>query len=189
METETETTPRAWIGCLACYNNGRLRGKWIDAETAAAEYAADVITYAGQATPGTYPSGTPAIYCDACHGDEFDVFDHENLPKCCRTVRGFYENAERLAEMDADTLERFEVLAGWLGGEMSLDDLTAYDEDNYRGQWDTFREYAEQYADEVGDMTEATDHLRGFIDWQAYADWLEQDYYHDNSTGHTWLSV
>ena len=32
--TNTDTTPRAWIGCLACYNNARLVGEWFDAETA-----------------------------------------------------------------------------------------------------------------------------------------------------------
>ena len=29
--TNTDTTPRAWIGCLACYNDGRLVGDWVDA--------------------------------------------------------------------------------------------------------------------------------------------------------------
>ena len=31
----TDTTPRAWIGCLACYNEGRLVGDWYDAINAA----------------------------------------------------------------------------------------------------------------------------------------------------------
>ena len=30
--TNTDTRPRAWIGCLACYNNARLVGEWFDAE-------------------------------------------------------------------------------------------------------------------------------------------------------------
>ena len=30
----TDTTPRVWIGCLACYNEGRLVGDWYDAITA-----------------------------------------------------------------------------------------------------------------------------------------------------------
>lgn len=32
--TAISTTPRAWIGCLACYNEGRLVGDWFDAVTA-----------------------------------------------------------------------------------------------------------------------------------------------------------
>lgn len=30
--TTTDHTPRAWIGCLACYNSGRLVGEWLDAD-------------------------------------------------------------------------------------------------------------------------------------------------------------
>ena len=35
--TELDTAPRVWVGCLACYNNGRLVGEWVDA-TAAEDY-------------------------------------------------------------------------------------------------------------------------------------------------------
>ena len=27
--------PRVWVGCLGCYNAGRLVGRWVDAEDAA----------------------------------------------------------------------------------------------------------------------------------------------------------
>ena len=30
--TTTTITPRAWVGCLACYNDGRLIGEWLDAD-------------------------------------------------------------------------------------------------------------------------------------------------------------
>lgn len=33
--TTTETTPNVWVGCLACYNSGRLTGEWVDAREAA----------------------------------------------------------------------------------------------------------------------------------------------------------
>jgi antirestriction protein len=185
MATET---PRAWIGCLSCYNNGRLRGKWIDAETAASEHDESVYTYGGQATWGTYPSGSPASFCNECGGDEFDVFDTENVPAPCRTVPSFYDNAGWLAEADADTIERIDALAGWLGGDMSLADLTDYDEEHYCGQWENFQDYAEDYAEQVGDIDKVHEHMRSFVDWAKYADWLGQDYYHDDDTGHIWSS-
>lgn len=37
MTTTTDTTTtetRVWVGCLACYNEGRLSGDWFDAENA-----------------------------------------------------------------------------------------------------------------------------------------------------------
>lgn len=30
--TATDNSPRAWVGCLACYNDGRLVGSWLDAD-------------------------------------------------------------------------------------------------------------------------------------------------------------
>lgn len=30
--TETDYTPRAWVGCLGCYNEGTLAGEWLDAD-------------------------------------------------------------------------------------------------------------------------------------------------------------
>jgi len=188
METtnETTTTPRAWIGCLSCYNNGTLRGKWITAEEAAAEHEESVFTYGGQATQGTYPSGGLATRCNHCGGDEFDVFDHEQLPAPCRTVTAFYDNAGWLAEQDEETLKRITVLADWLGGSMTLADLTQYDDDNYCGSWDTFREYAEELAFDIGLFDESAGQLARYFDWQAWANDLEMDYYHDSATGHTW---
>jgi antirestriction protein len=32
MMTATEMTPRAWVGCLGCYNAGHLVGQWLDAD-------------------------------------------------------------------------------------------------------------------------------------------------------------
>lgn len=40
--TTTDTTPRVWIGCLACYNSGRLVGDWHDAIGAVDVTTADV---------------------------------------------------------------------------------------------------------------------------------------------------
>lgn len=40
--TTTDTTPRVWIGCLACYNAGRLVGDWHDASDAEEVSTADV---------------------------------------------------------------------------------------------------------------------------------------------------
>lgn len=30
----TDTAPRVWVGCLHCYNSGRLVGHWFDATEA-----------------------------------------------------------------------------------------------------------------------------------------------------------
>jgi antirestriction protein len=191
--TQQHTEPTAWIGCLACYNNGTLRGKWITARQAAddiaeAERTDGTLTYAGQAEPATYPSGTTYARCVVCGGDEFDVFDTEHVPDGLHTLAEFYNHADILADLDDDgTLERINVLAGWLSTD-KLENLIAYDADNYAGQFDTFQDYAEQYVDDTGLLAEAGD-LANYFDYEKFARDLEMDYYYDQNTGHTWRSV
>lgn len=177
-----------WVGCLACYNSGRLRGAWITAEEMANEITAEAVTFSGLGKTSTYPSGAEFTACVACGGDEWDVMDTEGLPSSCGSLRSFMDNAETLAEMDEEHLERLQVLAGWLGGSMSLADLVGYDEDNYCGQWSQFQEYAEQFADEVGLLDDVRQEVANYFDWESWSRDLEIDYYYDNGTGHTWRS-
>ena len=67
--TTTDSTPRAWIGCLACYNNARLVGEWFAAETADEVTLADVHGGAHRVRPGC---------------EELWVMDRENIPSRAR---------------------------------------------------------------------------------------------------------
>jgi len=186
MTTTTNTEPAAWIGCLSCYNNGTLRGKWITAQQAADELTGDdEPSYGGQAETVTIDEYT-APRCRKCGGDEFDVFDTEHLPTKMG-VREFYENAAHLAYIEADELERLTVLGQWQ--RMTLAELIAYDDTNYCGQWDTFQEYAENFAQDTGDLAALPEHLAYYFDYEKYARDLAHDYYYDDTTGHTWFSV
>ena len=189
--TET-TTPAAWIGCLACYNNGTLRGKWITAQQAADEMNGDEITYGGQAeTVTTHDLGRPytAPRCRKCGGDEFDVFDTEHTPTSCRTLREFYANAERLTELDEEnTLPRLIVLSQYLGSSTSLDDLAEFDQNHYVGEWGRFQDYAENLADDLNLLAGMAEHLAPYFDWKKWAADLEHEYYYDDATGHTWAT-
>lgn len=192
METTQQAIiPQVWVGCLSCYNAGRLRGKWITAEQAAAEIADDAITYGGQAEQITteYADGhtITRTVCAKCGGDEFDVFDHENTIRPV-TVGQFYDMAEHLDEMNRDTHEALTALAEWLGME-TLDELITYHDDYYCGQWDKFEQFAENYADDVGDLAAIPEHLRDYFDIDRYARDLAHDYYYDTTTGHTWRSA
>ena len=192
METvQAAIIPQVWAGCLSCYNAGRLRGAWITAEQAAAEVDADAITYGGQAEQVTteYAEGhtVTRTVCSKCGGDEFDVFDQEHTITRC-TLGEFYDMAEQLHEMDRDTHEALTVLAGWLMME-TLEELITYHEDHYCGQWNRFRDFAEQSADDVGLLGEMPETLSQYFDWERYARDLEHDYYFDTATGHTWRSV
>lgn len=183
MDTTIGLEPRVWVGCLCCYNGGRLRGVWITAAEMVDELVADAVTFKGLGV-----SSDRGTLCAVCGGEEWDIMDYENVPRDNRTVRGFMDNADALASIDEDLLGRLLVLEGWLGGE-SFNGLFQYDEDNYCGQWDTFKEYAENYAEEVGDWDAMPERLRDYFDIERYARDLAYDYYFDEATGHVWRSA
>jgi len=188
MTTTTNTEPAAWIGCLSCYNNGTLRGKWITAQQAADELTGDdEPSYGGQAETVTIDDYT-APRCRKCGGDEFDVFDTEHLPTRMNLL-DFYKYAEQLAALDeAGTLEQITALAGFLGT-TNLDDLIEYNDNHYCGQWETFQDYAEQYAEDTGDLAAIPEYLQTYFDHEKYARDLAYSYLYDDATGHTWHSV
>lgn len=158
--TETVTVPRAWVGCLACYNDGRLVGEWVD--------AVDADTF----TPCQRPDHV-----------EWWVMDHEGLPITgeCSPME-----ATRWAVWLSEVVEwqRGAVLA-WLSlGAYSTDVdglpvLSDFDE-AYCGEWDSFREYAENLAEECGYVPTRDDvegnPLLAYVDWDAWARDLAYDY-------------
>lgn len=183
----TNTTPAAWIGCLSCYNNGHLRGQWITAQQAADEQnETRVPTYGGTAGWHIDATGREYSRCVYCGGDEFDVFDTQHLPTKM-TAAEFYKHAETLADLDDAGDLRITALAGWLGTQ-NIDDLIAYDDEHYVGQWNTFQDYAEQYADDTALFADVPEHLAYYFDMAAFARDLAHDYYYDDTTGHTWKS-
>ena len=183
--TVTDTAMRAWVGCLACYSEGRLVGEWVDAEDAA-------------------ESVDDPDWCLAVHGpaiaagvpvsdhEEWWVMDHEGLP-----ISGECSPAEatRWADWLSEVVEwqRGAVLA-WVGlGSYATDTdglpiLSDFD-DAYCGEWDSFREYAENVAEECGYLSTPAEHahhwagqavpnpLLSYIDWDAWARDLSYDYH------------
>ena len=186
-----QDAPSACIVCLNCLNNGRALGIWITAEQAAAEIDAELITYAGQAEPATYPnSETPFSRCRKCGGDEWELADYEHTPRSCGSVKTFYENAELLNELhQTGGLELLNDLASCIdtGGYMTVEELFAYHENNYAGEFASDKEFAEDYADSVGDTDSVPEHMRNYIDYDYYAKELLYNYI--NSGGHYWRSV
>ena len=170
----TDTTPRAWIGCLACYNEGRLVGDWFDAATADEVTLADVHDAHSRAD---------------LHG-ELWVFDHENIP-----VRG---ELDPLAAAEWGRVytevgpEHWPALCAWVESGDYVAEGTGLDalpsisdfEERYQGHWDDFREYAEQLADDIGLLADVPEEIARYFDWQAWTRDLAFDYsVHDDSEG------
>lgn len=163
--TATDETPRVWIGCLAHYNAGYLIGDWFDAETADEVTLADVHE----------ASGRPYTACE-----ELWCLDHEYLP-----VRGElspYQASlwgKRLAEVDE---HQRPALRAWVEsgsyvaeGDTDLPVLIDF-EDRFCGHWGSFREYAEDWADQTGLTAGWPDDAQRYFNWDSWVRDLAYEY-------------
>ena len=167
--TTLDTTPRVWIGCLACYNDGRLAGDWFDAAS-----ADEITTYDVHGR-------------DSSH-DELWCFDIENIPM--RREMSPSEAAEWGRVFDeVDEHQRAALYAWVASGDYSAEgtgDLpcTSDFEERYQGHWDTFAEYAENLADDIGLLDGVPEEIARYFDWSAWTRDLAFDYAtHDNPEG------
>lgn len=135
--TKTDETMRVWVGCLSCYNDGRLTGAWVDAVDA-----------------------SEFVPCDRAGHEEWWVFDTDGLPGLGECSP---DEAQRYAETVAACAEGtgapvaavFAYLENFHGspGDMSaLDDF----EDAYYGEWESERDYAANLADDLGYLKAVT---------------------------------
>ena len=172
MDTrERVNTPSAWIGCLGCYNSGRLIGKWIPGLECDDLEAAGLTDSAGK--------------CNRCGADEFLALDHENFmglldggepnPQEC------FEAAEKLASVEDSEQD---ILKAWLsnGMEFDLDEMR----ECYIGEFSTDQDMAQEYIDSTGLLNDVPDYLSRYFDIEAYA----RDIMHDifEVDGHYFMS-
>lgn len=174
MTTTDDDTMRVWVGCLACYNAGRLVGEWVDA-TEAADSVAD-------------PDWCLAVHGPAIAADE-PVSDHEEW--WCFDVDGVPtggecspDEAQRLAESIAACAEGTGAplaavrayLDNFHGDVYALDNF----EEAWCGEWDSEQDYAENLAEDCGYLSTPAEHashwagqavpnpLLSYIDWEAW---------------------
>lgn len=181
------TSPRIYVACLAAYNNGCLHGTWIDADQPADEIWADIQAMLKESPENrtcqwcgaTLVSTDPVCWDKPCshgqhmpgHAEEWAIHDYEGFGELRLSE---WESVERVAAIAAGIAEHGSAFAAWLAYDDSRDpaDHEAF-EDVYRGEWDSLREYAENYAEEVGmyDAAEKT----GFAHVTVDIDALERD--------------
>lgn len=155
----TEGAPHAWIGCLACYNAGTLRGFWADG------------IVAGDVTPEEL-HGRPTSH------EELWVFDFENYagalsgecsPSEAQRIAEELEQLEELAGTyrDDDELRHaWGAYVGYVGRQnASLDSF----QDAYVGTFDAFEDYAYELGEDVLEIGAWSDTARTYFDWKAWA--------------------
>ncbi len=177
---------RIYAACLASYNNGDLHGRWIDCEGKDADELGEEI--AAMLRESKYPNvmvdcpDCAGEDCQRCKGagsvasaEEFAIHDFEGFP---RDSVGEYTNVNEIAAL-MEAIESHDDEEAFLAALSYADDLeqaASMMEDGYRGQWPRFQDYAEQFAEDVGELSGMPEHLQRYIDWEAYARDMEHDY-------------
>lgn len=162
-------TPRAWVGCLGCYNSGALVGKWLEGELIGDPVAAGL---ASLETVGDYT----APRCFRCFSDEFWVFDTEGMlglvsDECSPSEAA--AAAATVAEIEGEGINLDAAAAFiWWTNHWSLEEF----QDSYQGEYETLEEFAEQFALDTGAIDEAAKWPHSCIDWEWAARELSHDY-------------
>lgn len=151
--TTTTVTPSIYVGTYAKYNNGSLKGKWVDLSqfSDADEFLK---------------------YCAELHNDEEDpefMFqDFEGFPKCFYSESANADDLEKLFDfinMDEDDRKLIEMYADATGYDMQDIDLSDV-QDAFHGTADSEADFAEQIAEECGEIPKDMPSWI-VIDWEA----------------------
>ena len=150
-------TIKIYVASLGAYNNGRMVGDWL--------------------TPSDYSDFEKfnnAIQVATEYADEVAVHDYdgidmsneypdfENLYEFCKALEDSWLDNEVIIAYAEDTGEELDA------------ELVANAEDNFVGIYSTFKDYAEEWADEQ--LVFQDDFLKRYFDYEIFARDLEYDY-------------
>lgn len=160
MMTKTDT-PRVWIGCLGCYNSGRLVGEWFDATDCPTDMG-DWFLGMWERTPRV-PDMSQFLPDHRAEGhEELRVFDHENFHGAL-TGECSPAEAQRIATAlveAADNGTPMEAVGAYISNvglsHVDWDTLPEDVQDAFMGEHDSGADYAQELAEGAGLTTGTT---------------------------------
>lgn len=167
MSATTTTEPAVWIGCLACYNAGRLIGAWYPATE-----AGDVDVKAVHRGSGVNwrREGCEELWC----------LDIEGMP--VQREMGPVE-AQRWGEIYEEVgPEQWGALCAWVrSGAYTAEGDSDYPviadfEEAFCGEWGSFRDYALDLADGIGLLRDVPEEISRHFGWDSWINDQEADY-------------
>lgn len=148
---------QVWVGCLACYNDGRLLGRWVDAID-----ARDLTT--------------EELHGGASTHEELWCFDSENLPIDGECSPDAAAAAAELIGTVGDR-EAFLLWRDHVGGEVFAESVQDWhDSSPFRGSFDSLADWAYSLAEDI-ESVDLSVWPYSAIDWTDAADELLSDGY------------
>lgn len=144
-------TPRIWVGSLADYNNGLLHGEWFNAT-----YDAEQLQLATQFMLRSSRT---------LGAEEWAVLDYDGFGPLRLGEYVSFETISRIANGIAQHGEAFAAWAAHVGPD-EHDALDSF-EDHYRGEWESFEAYVEDYLRETDFyrfLDYVAENMRGYLE-------------------------
>ena len=164
--------PSVYVGTYGKYNEGSLRGLWIDLSS--------------------FDDYDEFInFCKAIHADEYDpelmAQDYECFP------RDFYTEGF-ISRDDFDNILQYSEMCEKHGQE-AVDDYMEFAEsldgfeEAYMGEWDREEDFAQHIVDECYDLEKTMGSLSNFFDYKRYADELFMFDFHFGKHGNVFRKI
>lgn len=170
MTSNNTNHPQVWVGCLGCYNDGRLVGEWIDAEDAE-DITIDVLHDYLPATLRTQ------VERDSAH-DELWCFDTNNMPKSGEMqLMDAAMWGRAYVELSDDSL--WPAYMRWCYDVLDAAEApeVARFRQAYQGEYGSFADFGwEQYC-ELKPTEGMTDEQERYFDYEQWLRDLEMDYH------------
>jgi len=156
---DDEDKLRAWVGCLACYNNGVLIGTWIDAERATTVTSKEI-----------HENGGITILENH---EELWVFDHENMPFVGEgSPSDIEEQAKKINEIPRELrVPYFLWVEEVYNFDGNLGNLPYFNEfrEKYEGEYESLQDYVQEYVHDTGILDNVDQTIISYIDWHAWS--------------------
>ena len=152
-------TPRIYVACLASYNNGKLHGRWIDADQDAGDIRTEI---------GAMLNDSPEPDAEEWAIHDFEHFGNLRLSE--------WEDIEQVTELAKLIAEHGSVLAGLVdhvGGFQYLEHARQLMEDGYAGAHDSLEDFAYELLEDTGQLESIPENLRPYPDYEKFARDLE----------------
>src|SRR5690606_32137956 len=149
---------RMYVACLAAYNEGVLYGKWVDLD---GKDAADIQAEIDAMLAASPVEGAEEWAVHDWDGPGLDRFgEYPNLEEVADYV-------EAMASLDDSEQAAFLAFTDNMGPHdgTSLEHFR----EAYLGEFDNVEDYAQQYIDDVGLLSDVPDHIARYFDFAAFA--------------------
>ena len=141
-------SPRVYVGSYSKYNNGSIKGAWLDLEN-----------YSDRAD---FYEAAKALHADE-PDPELMFQDFEGFPRSMYSESNVSDELIAYANLDEDDRELLDVYRGNYH-EGDIDKAR----EAFQGKYDSEADWAEQFLEESGGLEGVPEHLKNYINFEAY---------------------